>query len=595
MVKGDEGNGLFCTVPNVADEPFGAAMNWVSFLFRLFPSRRERAQSYAVAVGVLSAVFLTGIVGVWALMDVPVLGVRLAVFGGGVRVSVVDNRGPAAGLIFPGEILRSIGDIELDRDDLMRFPTYPRASTERDWWHRQKAIYSQLRFNQPVSLVVASAARGERTLRLESRKRSLSSVLRKGAPIYLSGLLLVFMAVMTPTHGRGHANRLAQLYCALIGLYHVANAPMVLKETVLNPHLRHGLTYVSFLAVGVYILMVHWALIFPKRKKILKVYPWLVGIPYVYYGASVVLYLAGATGFGSAMLGMYIWPVVFLAMAFHAYCSEEDLLLKQRTLFFLMIPILLALFFAFYLAFLGKLWTNPMSYPFFVVLSILFGFSIILAGENQRIYYQSLEGEQRHFRDRLQMAREMHDNFSNVLAGIVRLAGRSEHGKAMPDTGERVLPQIKQAAQNSLTEVRNFIAAVEPVSCRWEDYVGLCREQALETLEPFSIQLVFQSMIETGCEMLRPLVQYHLTGIIREALGNVIKHAGASHVVIRLTVQGTRGELRIEDDGVGFDGRSVSEGHYGVAHMAGRAKELGGHLAITPLDRGTRISVHFIP
>jgi signal transduction histidine kinase len=72
-----------------------------------------------------------------------------------------------------------------------------------------------------------------------------------------------------------------------------------------------------------------------------------------------------------------------------------------------------------------------------------------------------------------------------------------------------------------------------------------------------------------------------LVAITRELLSNVIRHAGATHVTVRVSVAGDRVRLRVSDDGRGFDprGRRSSQ-HRGLANIRDRATALGGRITI---------------
>lgn len=557
----------------------------------------QRENFYKVVLVIFPAllVIVAGIIGVWALLDVPVMGVRLAFSSGGVRVSAVDEQGPAAGLIFSGEYLRSIGAVTLEQDDLLRYPEFVLNADEQAWWERQRAIYEELKSHNPVAVVVASADQVERMVWLRSEQWTLAAVLGRGFPIYLSGLILAGMSILIYSLSQSMLHRTSQIFFVSLGLYHMVTAPMALREITLNPSLERILTYAAFIAAGGCITLIHFSLIFPRRKKILITHPRLMWIPYIYYGATVFLYLTGITAFGSTYLCLNLWSLVVIVATVHGYFSEEDWLLKQQILLFLMIPVLLALFFCIYIILPGVMRTNMFEYSYFAILSIASVFSMALAVENRRIYLESLEKEQGSLRDRLQMVREMHDNFGNVLTGIVRLAGYNEIDGQAPAGGDRALPQIKKAAQNCVTEMRNFIAAVDPVSSLWRDYAAQCQRQAADYLEPQRIQLVFRAAIDAECETIRPPVQYHLNGIVREALGNIVKHAGAREVAMSLEVHANNAELRIEDDGVGFDRHSSSSGSHGLINMEERAKELGGSLKITSSSTGTHLAVTFTP
>ncbi len=82
--------------------------------------------------------------------------------------------------------------------------------------------------------------------------------------------------------------------------------------------------------------------------------------------------------------------------------------------------------------------------------------------------------------------------------------------------------------------------------------------------------------------------------VAREALWNVVKHAGATHVNVSLTSQDDQIALSIMDNGAGFDPSAfVREETLGLRNMEERAKLLGGGLEIqSKPGQGSQISVH---
>ena len=72
----------------------------------------------------------------------------------------------------------------------------------------------------------------------------------------------------------------------------------------------------------------------------------------------------------------------------------------------------------------------------------------------------------------------------------------------------------------------------------------------------------------------------------RELLGNVVKHAGATHVAVALTLLDGHARLTVTDDGVGVATADVThrlgEGHIGLASHALRVEAAGGALTIAP-------------
>ena len=122
-----------------------------------------------------------------------------------------------------------------------------------------------------------------------------------------------------------------------------------------------------------------------------------------------------------------------------------------------------------------------------------------------------------------------------------------------------------------------FDAAVEDCAPVWQRRHGLEIELAVEPLD-LSNELCGS-----------------LFGIAQEAVANAGRHAGASRVVVTLRPVGDEIELRVSDDGHGFengDPRSTTDpSHIGLASMRERAALIGGHLEIETGERGTKVVV----
>jgi signal transduction histidine kinase len=83
--------------------------------------------------------------------------------------------------------------------------------------------------------------------------------------------------------------------------------------------------------------------------------------------------------------------------------------------------------------------------------------------------------------------------------------------------------------------------------------------------------------------------------LCQEGLNNIAKHSGASRVDIQLQGEAGAVELRIRDDGRGFDPEQATPGHYGLSMMRERATAVGATLTITsqPGD-GAEIVVRWV-
>jgi len=80
--------------------------------------------------------------------------------------------------------------------------------------------------------------------------------------------------------------------------------------------------------------------------------------------------------------------------------------------------------------------------------------------------------------------------------------------------------------------------------------------------------------------------------IAQEALNNVIKHAVASRVGVRLECSGTGARLQIDDDGRGFDPAVLSPDSLGIGIMRERAEAVGAILDLrSETGAGTTVAV----
>jgi signal transduction histidine kinase len=103
------------------------------------------------------------------------------------------------------------------------------------------------------------------------------------------------------------------------------------------------------------------------------------------------------------------------------------------------------------------------------------------------------------------------------------------------------------------------------------------------------------SMTVLGEGKLPADVQVALYRLCQEGLSNIAKHAGANRVDIQLHYEAGAVELRIQDDGRGFDPEQTHPGHYGLSMMRERAAAIGATLSIASQPgRGTQIVIRWV-
>ena len=185
--------------------------------------------------------------------------------------------------------------------------------------------------------------------------------------------------------------------------------------------------------------------------------------------------------------------------------------------------------------------------------------------------------------ERNRMARELHDSLAQSLAGIALHAGALRGAEpGLSPQGNRRLDTIGRLVQNSLDEARGSVWDLHPESLRQRDLVDALRSMLRE--------LTSETRVEARLELRgtpRPLgrsAERNIFRIGQEALTNALKHAAGCEVDMLLAFEPERVELRVRDNGRGFDPEAVARDRlgegFGLISMRERAEQLGGRLTV---------------
>jgi signal transduction histidine kinase len=159
-----------------------------------------------------------------------------------------------------------------------------------------------------------------------------------------------------------------------------------------------------------------------------------------------------------------------------------------------------------------------------------------------------------------------------------------------PGAAAERIDRAIDALHAAIAEIRNFIYGLRPGLDADESLTAALESLAEETRLHSAVQIDVAVPLVAG---LSPAVRGELLSIAREALSNVVRHAGATRATIAVAT--TDGELRLEvaDDGAGFDPSApAAKGHHGLANMRRRADALGGRLQVASASgAGARIIV----
>jgi signal transduction histidine kinase len=207
------------------------------------------------------------------------------------------------------------------------------------------------------------------------------------------------------------------------------------------------------------------------------------------------------------------------------------------------------------------------------------GDQIAVAIENARLYGRSQELAV--LEERTRLARELHDSVAQALFGINLCAtavGTYLHQDSA--LAEEELQELSRIADHALRDMRALIHDLRPVSLEDGGLVQALRREIGRLRRTGGPQFILQ---ESGDLAMSPRVEQELFRIAQEALRNAVKHAGARKIAVSINAEQGWIDLRVEDDGRGFDPRSLSpeEGRsFGLTGLRERIRLLDGHLEI---------------
>lgn len=182
--------------------------------------------------------------------------------------------------------------------------------------------------------------------------------------------------------------------------------------------------------------------------------------------------------------------------------------------------------------------------------------------------------------ERNRMARDLHDTLAHSLSAVsIQLEAISRQIRNDPEAAETTLRQTRQTVRQGLRETRRALHALR--SSPLDDLgFNLALEQLINDTQA-------RAGLEISLEMpdelvgISPITEQNIYRITEEALNNVIRHAGASHIEIVIQQNKELLTLIVTDNGVGFEPDIILENErYGLIGMHERAHLCNGKLSI---------------
>jgi len=183
---------------------------------------------------------------------------------------------------------------------------------------------------------------------------------------------------------------------------------------------------------------------------------------------------------------------------------------------------------------------------------------------------------------RHRIARDLHDEVGANLGSISLLA---EVMEKTPQPGD--IEQIRNTADQTVDTLRDIVWIIDPSHERLSDLVARLKQTATTQLVGISHKVEERGRFhdsELSLDLRR-----NVPPLFKEILHNIVKHARAQHVGIRLETRDGDFVVEVKDDGIGFDTRKNRSGN-GLKNFKKRAEDMGGAVMVnSQLGQGTTV------
>jgi len=214
----------------------------------------------------------------------------------------------------------------------------------------------------------------------------------------------------------------------------------------------------------------------------------------------------------------------------------------------------------------------------------------------------SLAAQQATERERIRIAQDMHDEIGSKLTKISLMIERAKGDLDGQQTVAMRLDAIADTSRELLQSLDEIVWAVNPHNDTLEHLADYLGQYATEYLQNTAVECELH--ISRGMPHL-PLsaeTRHNLFLAFEEALNNALKHGHPSRVQIDMLLEGSRFQIKIQDNGCGFDAEGVDSGHKnheakskkrggnGLPNMKQRLADVGGCCTISSrLGQGSAV------
>jgi signal transduction histidine kinase len=195
---------------------------------------------------------------------------------------------------------------------------------------------------------------------------------------------------------------------------------------------------------------------------------------------------------------------------------------------------------------------------------------------------------------RNKIASDLHDDVGSTLSSIRMYSDIVKHQPNQTETSTQLLDKISSNSKEMIENMSDIVWMIKPGNDDFSNIENRMLNFANELCVPAGISFEFKRDVSADELKISMELRRDIYLIFKEAINNAVKYSGCHFINAEINFKNNKLEMRISDDGNGFDIDSAKNGN-GLSNMKKRAEAHNGKLNISSLDKeGTEIVV-FIP
>jgi signal transduction histidine kinase len=183
----------------------------------------------------------------------------------------------------------------------------------------------------------------------------------------------------------------------------------------------------------------------------------------------------------------------------------------------------------------------------------------------------------------------MHDDLGAGLSRIKFLSETIGIKQQQQKPFEEDITKIRQYSHEMIDKMGEIVWALNEKNDSLSDLLSYTRSYAVEYLSQNGIKCKIETPDKFPAGFVSGEFRRNIYLTVKEALHNVVKHAQASEVIMKIEINHSL-NIEIKDDGTGFDKSDIRPFSNGLMNMQSRIKEIGGLFELIN-ENGTQIRI----